>query len=117
MPLPLSLRLARPARPLLVLALVARALGAQSAPAAPAAPPPSDPVPAHDSFTVPSRAVVEARRVNVHLPAAYAASRTARFPVLYMPDGGLDEDFPHVVHTVDSLVAAGAIRPVLVVGI
>lgn len=34
-----------------------------------------------------------------------------------MPDGGLDEDFPHVVHTVDSLAALGAIRPVIVVGI
>jgi predicted alpha/beta superfamily hydrolase len=34
-----------------------------------------------------------------------------------MPDGGLDEDFPHVVHTVDSLIALGAIRPVIVVGI
>ena len=34
-----------------------------------------------------------------------------------MPDGGLDEDFPHVVHTVDSLTAAGRIRPVIVVGI
>jgi predicted alpha/beta superfamily hydrolase len=34
-----------------------------------------------------------------------------------MPDGGLDEDFPHVVHTVDSLVALGAIRPVIIVGI
>jgi hypothetical protein len=74
-------------------------------------------VPAHDSFTVQSRALGEARRINVHRPASYAAARAARFPVLYMPDGGLDEDFPHVVHTVDSLVAAGAIRPVLVVGI
>lgn len=29
----------------------------------------------------------------------------------------MDEDFPHVVHTVDSLIALGAIRPVIVVGI
>jgi predicted alpha/beta superfamily hydrolase len=34
-----------------------------------------------------------------------------------MPDGGLDEDFPHVVNTVDSLIALGQIRPVIVVGI
>jgi enterochelin esterase-like enzyme len=34
-----------------------------------------------------------------------------------MPDGGIDEDFPHVVNTVDSLIALGAIRPVIVVGI
>jgi predicted alpha/beta superfamily hydrolase len=34
-----------------------------------------------------------------------------------MPDGGVDEDFPHVVNTVDSLVALRLIRPVIVVGI
>jgi predicted alpha/beta superfamily hydrolase len=34
-----------------------------------------------------------------------------------MPDGGIDEDFPHVVRTVDSLIALGRIRPVLVVGV
>ncbi len=75
-----------------------------------------DPVPAHDTFAIPSRALGETRTVYVHTPAAYRAGRTA-LPVLYMPDGGLDEDFPHVVATVDSLVAQGAIRPVIVVGI
>jgi hypothetical protein len=34
-----------------------------------------------------------------------------------MPDGGLEEDFPHIVNTLDSLVALGEIRPVIVVGI
>jgi len=34
-----------------------------------------------------------------------------------MPDGGIDEDFPHVVRAVDSLVRAGAIAPHIVVGI
>jgi len=52
----------------------------------------------------------------VYTPPQYRAG-TKAFPVLYMPDGGLDEDFPHVVQTVDSLIKAGAIRPVIVVGI
>jgi Predicted hydrolase of the alpha/beta superfamily len=34
-----------------------------------------------------------------------------------MPDGGIDEDFPHVIRTVDSLIALRAIRPIIVVGI
>jgi predicted alpha/beta superfamily hydrolase len=34
-----------------------------------------------------------------------------------MPDGGIDEDFPHIVNTVDSLITLGRIRPVIVVGI
>lgn len=74
-------------------------------------------VPAHDTFTVKSRAVGEARLINVYTPKAYRTSTTTRFPVLYMPDGGIDEDFPHVVNTVDSLIARGDIRPVIVVGI
>lgn len=86
-------------------ALIAGSLGAQTA------------VPAHDTFTVASRALGEARLVNIHVPQDYRASSATRFPVLYMPDGGMDEDFPHVVHTVDSLIAAQAIRPVIVVGI
>jgi predicted alpha/beta superfamily hydrolase len=78
--------------------------------------PPADPVPAYDTLVIQSRALGERRLVNVHVPPGYAAG-AARYPVLYMPDGGVDEDFPHVVHTVDSLIALGAIRPVLVVGV
>jgi predicted alpha/beta superfamily hydrolase len=91
-------------------ALLAGPLGGQSTTAR------EDAVPAHDTLTIASRAVGEARLINVHAPAGYA-SGTSRFPVLYMPDGGINEDFPHVVRTVDSLIAAGAIRPVIVVGI
>jgi predicted alpha/beta superfamily hydrolase len=79
-----------------------------------------DSVPAHDSFTIQSRVLNEARLVNVYTPPRYRSSpaRSAGpLPVLYMPDGGLDEDFPHVVHAVDSLIASGAIRPVIVVGV
>jgi predicted alpha/beta superfamily hydrolase len=76
-----------------------------------------DRVPQHDTLMLPSKMLGETRRINVHVPSSYAASDTTRFPVLYMPDGGLDEDFSHVVNTVDSLVALGAIRPVIVVGV
>jgi predicted alpha/beta superfamily hydrolase len=75
-----------------------------------------EPVLPHDTFTLRSVAVGEARRINVWTPPGYAASRT-RYPVLYMPDGGVEEDFPHVVATVDSAVRAGEMRPVIVVGI
>lgn len=61
----------------------------------------------------------ESRLVNVHLPAEYDATvaEGRRFPVLYMPDGGIDEDFPHVVASIEDLVKDGRIRPVIVVGI
>ena len=76
----------------------------------------SDSVLAHETFTIQSSVLGETRRINVYTPPQYSASR-AKFPVLYMPDGGLDEDFPHVTRTVDSLIALRAIRPVIVVGI
>ena len=72
---------------LLALACLGGPLGAQ------AVPPPSDPVPAHDTFTVASRALGEARAINVYTPPGYAASSRARFPTLYMPDGGLTRTF------------------------
>jgi uncharacterized protein len=94
--------------------LLAGSMSAQT-PGAPL--PPPDVIPAHDTFTVVSKVLGEARRINVYVPKAYASSATARFPVLYMPDGGLDEDFPHVVNTVDSLIALKKVRPVVIVGI
>jgi predicted alpha/beta superfamily hydrolase len=76
-----------------------------------------DSVPRHDTLTVVSRVLGETRRINVHTPVGYASARRSRFRVLYMPDGGIDEDFPHVVNTVDSLIALRLIPPVIVVGI
>ena len=87
------------------------ALAAQSASA------PADFVPAHDTLIIASHALGETRPIHVHVPRGYSRSSSRRFPVLYMPDGGIDEDFPHVVNTVDSLIALGRIRPVIVVGI
>jgi predicted alpha/beta superfamily hydrolase len=76
----------------------------------------NDSVLAHQTFTIESKALGETRRINVYMPPQYAVSR-AKFSVLYMPDGALDEDFPHVTRTVDSLIAVHAIYPVIVVGI
>ena len=92
----------------LVVTALASPLGAQGA---------ADAIPAHDTLSIASRSLGERRPINVHTPAGYRASSDTRFPVLYMPDGGLDEDFPHVVKTVDSLIALHQIRPVIVVGI
>ena len=79
-------------------------------------PPPVATTAPPDSFVLPSRVLGEDRRINVYMPPGYAGG-TAAFPVLYMPDGGVEEDFPHVTATVDRLIRDGAIRPVLVVGI
>jgi len=76
----------------------------------------SDTIPVHETFTIESRGLAERRTINVYTPPGYGSSGRA-FPVLYMPDGGLAEDFPHVVNTIDSLIRIERIRPVVVVGI
>lgn len=76
---------------------------------------PADPVPPHDEFTVDSKVLGEQRAVNVSLPVEYDGARA--FPVVYMPDGALDEDFPHVANTLLELTKRGDIEPVILVGI
>lgn len=101
-------------RSLLLLAAVAAPAAAQTPGAT--GEPPTDPIPAHTTFALESRAVGETRTINVYTPPGYETSGKP-YPVLYMPDGGMAEDFPHVVNTIDSLIALHRIRPVLVVGI
>lgn len=70
-----------------------------------------------ETFTLDSKALGETRRVNVYLPAGYEASKAERFPVLYMPDGGIAEDFLHVAGLVQISAANGTMRPFILVGI
>jgi predicted alpha/beta superfamily hydrolase len=76
-----------------------------------------EPVPPHEAFTVESAALQETRRINVYTPPGYNAAGATRYPVLYMPDGGVQEDFPHVATTIDTAIRAGEMRPLLLVGI
>lgn len=70
-----------------------------------------------ETFTLQSQVLSETRRINVYLPPGYAAAPDARFPVLYMPDGGLAEDFLHVAGLVQVSVGNGTMRPFVLVGI
>ncbi|HQV06590.1 MAG: alpha/beta hydrolase-fold protein [Chitinophagaceae bacterium] len=76
----------------------------------------NDPIPPHDSLQIDSRFVQENRMINVWTPPEYKQS-TDSFPVLYMPDGGLREDFPHIANTLAKLIAANKIPPYILVGI
>ncbi|RKH32017.1 alpha/beta hydrolase [Corallococcus praedator] len=76
-----------------------------------------EPTPAHASFTLPSAALQETRRLNVYTPPGYDPAAATRYPVLYMPDGGEQEDFPHVAATLDTAIRAGEVRPFILVGI
>ena len=70
-----------------------------------------------ETFTIDSKILGETRRINVYLPPNYVASPGERFPVLYMPDGGMAEDFLHMAGLVQVSVGNGTMRPFLLVGI
>jgi predicted alpha/beta superfamily hydrolase len=69
------------------------------------------------TFTLNSKVLSETRRINVYLPPVYTDSAAVRLPVLYMPDGGIGEDFLHVAGLVQVLVGNGTMRPFILVGI
>ena len=67
------------------------------------------------SYVIASKVLGDERRINVYLPPGYVES--ARLPVLYMPDGGIGEDFLHVAGLVQVSVGNGTMRPFILVGI
>ena len=58
----------------------------------------------------------DVRRINVYLPADYG-SGTTRYPVLYLIDGGLSQDFLHMAGAASLNAIWGRSQPVIVVGI
>lgn len=72
---------------------------------------------AHDSFEIPSKRLGGLRKVAVYLPPQYESEPSRHFPVLFFPDGGVTQDFPHVSHTIHRLIEKGVIAPMLVVGV
>jgi hypothetical protein len=77
----------------------------------------SEPLVIGETFTINSKALNEIRRINVYVPPGYAEAAATSLPVLYMPDGGIAEDFLHVAGLVQVSVGNGTMRPFLLVGI
>jgi len=89
--------------------------GAHGQPGAPAGG--AAPLVMGETFAIASQLLGETRRINVYLPPGYVDSAARRLPVLYMPDGGMAEDFLHVAGLVQVLVGNGSMRPFILVGI
>ena len=77
---------------------------------------PAAPLVIGETFTIQSATLSETRRINVYLPSGYATS-TNRLPVLYMPDGGMAEDFLHVAGLLQVSIGNETMRPFILVGI
>ncbi|QPQ54933.1 alpha/beta hydrolase [Allosphingosinicella flava] len=82
------------------------------------APAVADPVPITigETHRVASRHLGEERAVNVYLPDGYGDG-TKRFPVLYLVDGGLEQDFLHIAGTTQLGGIWARSLPIIVVGI
>jgi predicted alpha/beta superfamily hydrolase len=78
---------------------------------------PATPLVMGETFTIESKVLGETRRINVYLPPAYTAAASTRLPVLYMPDGGMAEDFLHVAGLVQVSTGNQTMRPFILVGI
>jgi predicted alpha/beta superfamily hydrolase/acetyl esterase/lipase len=78
---------------------------------------PGSPLMIGETFAIESKTLAETRRINVYLPPVYADSPNVHLPVLYMPDGGIAEDFLHVAGLVQVSVGNGTMRPFILVGI
>jgi len=76
----------------------------------------TDSIPKHDTFKMESKEVGETRVINVWTPPIYKNSDES-LPVLYMPDGGVKEDFPHIANTIAKLLKEKSIPPFILVGI
>lgn len=76
----------------------------------------TDPIPKYETFTLQSKQVGEVRTINIWTPEGYKTSSDS-LPVMYMADGGIKEDFPHIANTLAELIQQKKIKPLLLVGI
>lgn len=70
-----------------------------------------------ESLELASKTMQETRRINVVLPDDYKLNPSKSYPVIYMPDGGLAEDFLHIAGLMQVSIANGSMRPFILVGI
>jgi len=76
----------------------------------------NDSIPEHETFKIDSKQVGEERTINVWTPLDYKTNSES-LPVIYMADGGVKEDFPHIANTLVKLIKEKKIKPLILVGI
>ena len=81
-------------------------------------PPPgaTKPIMLGQSVTLQSKVLGETRTINIWLPPSYTKGKT-NYPVLYVIDGGLEQDFVHVVGTARLGMSLGRNVEAIIVGI
>lgn len=74
------------------------------------------PVVIGQSYALPSAVMGQTREINVWLPPGYAKG-SQTYPVLYLLDGGQDQDFHHISGIAQLGTIVGTTRDVIVVGV
>jgi predicted alpha/beta superfamily hydrolase len=64
-----------------------------------------------------SRVLGQERRIAVRLPTGYSEKPNARYDVVYLIDGGPEQDFPHIAGLAQSAEVNGTFEPFILVGI
>lgn len=64
-----------------------------------------------------SKILSENRTLNIYLPEGYKTSDTLKYPVIYVLDGSIDEDFMHIVGLVQFFALQMNMPKTIVVGI
>ncbi len=80
-------------------------------------PPPGEPIVLGTSHALTSNVLGEERRINVRLPAGYDPAADRRYPVLYVLDGGTDQDFTHIAGLAQHAEMSGTFETFITVGI
>ena len=79
----------------------------------------SRPIVVGRTYELQSAILSERRVLNVYLPEGYDKDDTTSYPVVYLLDGGLDEDFIHIsgLYQFSSFPWVARVRPSIIVGI
>lgn len=67
--------------------------------------------------TITSKALNEDRRINVYLPQGFHPDSSTTYPVIYVLDGSMHEDFPHIAGLVQFMNMYDLLPKSIVVGI
>lgn len=79
---------------------------------------PSEPIVIGRSFVLPSKIMGAPRRINVMLPPNYEREPARRYPVLFLLDGGVEQqDFLHIAGMVHQASLWGVVEPMILVGV
>jgi hypothetical protein len=69
------------------------------------------------SHSIESRHLGGPRTISIRLPAGYAQQPHRRWPVLYLLDGGVEQDFPHIAGIAQHADISWTFEPFILVGI